>query len=111
MTLRGRRRGGVGRARSPLLVPQRKDTEIDGYSTQPLLPPQLHDAHTHPAGLVTCSICLRVLRGSKWIDAEEAILELRSFDRRQPLRLGHGLCDACTDELAERRGWVAAKAA
>jgi hypothetical protein len=111
MTLRGRRRGRVGRARSPLPAPQRKDMEIDGYSTQPLLPAQLHDAHTLPAGLVTCSICLRVLRGSEWIDAEEAIRELRSFARRQPLRLGHGLCDACTDELAERRGWVAAKAA
>jgi hypothetical protein len=85
--------------------------EIDGYSTQPLLTPQLHAAHTHPVGLVTCSICLGVLRGSKWIDAEEAIRELRSFDRQQPLRLGHGLCDACTDELAERRGRVAARAA
>ena len=84
--------------------------EIDGYSTQPL-PPQLHDAHTQPAGLVTCSICLRVLRGAKWVDAEEAIRELRSFDRPQPLRLGHGLCDDCTDELAERRGWGAARAA
>jgi hypothetical protein len=111
MTLRGRRRGGARRARSPLPVPQRKDIEIDGYSTQPLFPPQPPDAHTHPAGLATCSICLRVLRGSKWIDAVEAIRELRSFDRPQPLRLGHGLCDACTDELAERRGWVAAKAA
>ena len=91
--------------------PERKDIEIGSYSTQPFLPPHLHDAHTHPAGLVACSICLRVLRGSKWIDAEEAIRELRSFDHRQPLRLGHGLCDACTDELAQRRGWVAAKAA
>jgi len=60
-------------------------------------------AHIPQAGLVTCSICLRVQRESGWVEAEEAIRELRTFELRAPLRLGSGLCDDCSDDLAERR--------
>lgn len=57
-----------------------------------------------PAGVVACSICLRVRRETEWIEAEEAIRELRSFEHRLPLRLAAGLCDSCSHELVERRG-------
>jgi hypothetical protein len=53
--------------------------------------------------LVTCSLCLRVLRGDEWIDAEQAIRALRSYDLPSPVSLAPGLCDECRDELAERR--------
>ena len=58
----------------------------------------------HQQGLATCSICLRVLRGFEWIDAEQAIIELRTFTLGEPVRLAPGLCDDCREELAERRG-------
>jgi hypothetical protein len=72
-----------------------------------------HLPHPHAAApaVVTCSICLRVLRESEWVAAEEAILELRSFDRREPLHLAPGLCDGCSHDLAVRRGQAAAQAA
>jgi hypothetical protein len=64
-----------------------------------------------PAAVVACSICLRVLRGSAWVEAEEAIRELRSFERRDPVRLGPGLCNDCCDRVAERRGHALAAVA
>lgn len=76
------------------------------YRPLPPLPPQ-----PPQPGLVACSICLRVLRGSTWVEAEEAIRELRSFEHRTPIRLGPALCDDCSDELADRRGDVSAAAA
>jgi hypothetical protein len=69
------------------------------------------DAHFPRAGLVTCSICLRVQRESGWVPAEEAIRELRSFELRDPIRLAAGLCDDCADDLALRRTDAAAQAA
>lgn len=68
--------------------------------TQLVTPEQAH----LPQGLATCSICLRVWRGSEWIDAEQAIIELRTFAHGEPVRLAPGLCDDCREELAERRG-------
>jgi hypothetical protein len=53
--------------------------------------------------LTTCSLCLRVRRGSGWIEAERAIGELRSYDLAEPPRLAPGLCDACVDSLFIRR--------
>ena len=67
----------------------------------PSLPP------TQAAGLVTCSICLGVRRGSEWIGADVAIRELRSYESREPVRLAPGLCDDCTEDVAVRRGQVA----
>jgi NMD protein affecting ribosome stability and mRNA decay len=64
-------------------------------------------AEVQPAGLVTCSICLSVRRGSQWIDAEVAIRELRSYESREPVRLAHGLCDDCNEDVAGRRGRAA----
>jgi hypothetical protein len=55
-------------------------------------------------GLVTCSICLNVQGASGWIEAEEAIRELRTWDLGHPVQLRPGLCDGCRDEIEARRG-------
>jgi hypothetical protein len=70
-----------------------------------VLPPLLTvDVQAPAAGLVTCSICLRVHRASGWVEAEEAIRELRTYELREPVQLRPGLCDECTDVIDERRG-------
>jgi hypothetical protein len=70
-----------------------------------------HRAYIPQAGLVTCSICLRVQRESGWVSADEAIRELRTFELGEPLHLAPAVCDECRDDLAERRGHSFAKAA
>jgi hypothetical protein len=54
-------------------------------------------------GLVTCSGCLRVQRGSSWIEAEDIINELRTYELAEPPRLRPGLCDRCRGILSARR--------
>ena len=53
--------------------------------------------------VVACSLCLRVLHDSGWIEADQAIRELRTFDLPAPVRLEPGLCDGCVELVAERR--------
>jgi hypothetical protein len=53
--------------------------------------------------LVACSVCLRVLHGEEWVDAEHAIRDLRSFALPAPPRLESGLCDHCTESIRSRR--------
>jgi hypothetical protein len=73
-------------------------------SFEVVLPPPLPVELQMPvAGLVTCSICLSVHRAAGWISAEEAIRELRTYDQREPVQLRPGICDDCSDEIAERR--------
>jgi hypothetical protein len=72
---------------------------------QVALPPRLPaDVQAPAAGLVTCSICLRVRRAAGWVEAEEAIRELRTYELREPIHLRPGLCDDCIDAIEERRG-------
>ena len=54
-------------------------------------------------GMVTCSQCLRVQRGSSWLEAEDIIAELRTYELVDPPRLRPGLCDRCTATLAAAR--------
>ena len=54
-------------------------------------------------GMVTCSRCLRVQRGSSWIDAEDVIRELRSYELAEAPRLRPGLCDRCRGISSARR--------
>jgi hypothetical protein len=70
-------------------------------------------AETHGSGaaeslprlsVVACSLCLRVLRNSIWIAADEAIRRLRSYDLPAPVLLEPGLCDRCSDVIRARRG-------
>jgi hypothetical protein len=62
----------------------------------------LRIAHRHPS-FVTCSVCLRVLRGADWLEAGHLIRSLRTFDHVVVPRLRPALCDYCADELRQRR--------
>jgi hypothetical protein len=53
--------------------------------------------------LITCSLCLRVLRGSEWDEAERVIRELRSYELDTPPRLDSGVCEACAEAIFNRR--------
>lgn len=53
--------------------------------------------------LVACSLCLRVRRGSAWVEPEDVITELRSYDLEAPPRLLPGVCDDCADAIFDRR--------
>lgn len=56
-----------------------------------------------PLALTVCAICLRVRRGSEWVEAEQAIRALRSFELRTPPLLLGALCDPCVHSLRVRR--------
>jgi len=70
---------------------------------------QTYEPHVHaerrpaPLRVIACSLCLRVLHESGWIDANEAIRELRTFALPAPVGLDPGLCDSCLDSVAARR--------
>lgn len=53
--------------------------------------------------LIACSVCLRVLRGTDWVEAERAIRDLRSFALPAPPRFESALCDQCTESIDRRR--------
>jgi hypothetical protein len=53
--------------------------------------------------LITCPLCLRVRRGSKWIEAEHVIRRTRSYDLEAPL-LHSAVCDFCAEAIFSRRG-------
>jgi hypothetical protein len=52
--------------------------------------------------LIACSICLRVRRGSEWLDAERVIREIKSYDDELP-RLHGALCTDCAEAISRRR--------
>lgn len=52
--------------------------------------------------LIVCSICLRVRRGSEWLDAEDVIRDIKSYDDQLP-RLDGALCSDCAHAIARRR--------
>jgi protein-tyrosine phosphatase len=54
-------------------------------------------------GLIACSICLRVHRGSEWTDAERVIREMRSYELDAPPRLQSGVCEVCAESIFRRR--------
>jgi hypothetical protein len=53
--------------------------------------------------LITCSLCLRVRRGSEWMEADWVIREIRSYDLATPPRLHTGVCDFCAESIYSRR--------
>lgn len=54
-------------------------------------------------GLVACSLCLRVRRDSAWVEPEDVITELRSYELESPPTLLPGVCDDCADAIFDRR--------
>jgi hypothetical protein len=59
-----------------------------------------------PPALITCSICLRVQRGSQWTEAEHVIREIRSYELATPPRLQSAVCDDCAESIFNRRAQV-----
>ena len=53
--------------------------------------------------LIACSLCLRVLRGSEWVEAEHVIREIRSYELEAPPRLHSAVCDLCAESISSRR--------
>jgi hypothetical protein len=53
--------------------------------------------------LITCSLCLRVLRGSEWTKAEHVIREIHSYELEHPPRLLSAVCDSCAESIFSRR--------
>ncbi len=51
---------------------------------------------------IVCSICLRVRRGSEWLDAEHVIRATTSYDDELP-RLHGAVCDDCAKAISHRR--------
>lgn len=61
--------------------------------------------------LTACSICLRVRRGSEWLDAEHVIRHIKSYEYELP-RLNGAVCDDCAETIFRRRAdWKDALAA
>jgi hypothetical protein len=61
--------------------------------------------------LISCSVCLRVLRGSQWLEAERVIREIRSYELENPPRLASALCDICAESIFSRRAAAQLEAA
>jgi hypothetical protein len=53
--------------------------------------------------LITCSICLRVLRGAEWVNAERVIREIRSYELGAPPHLHDAVCEPCAESIFSRR--------
>jgi hypothetical protein len=52
--------------------------------------------------LIVCSICLRVRRGSEWLDAEHVVRDTKSYDHDLP-RFHRAVCDDCAEAIFRRR--------
>jgi hypothetical protein len=65
----------------------------------------LHPRRTHE--LTTCSLCMRVLRGSEWMEAERVIREIRSYELDELPRLRSRVCDVCAESIFSRRASLA----
>jgi hypothetical protein len=53
--------------------------------------------------LITCSLCLRVLRGADWLEAEHVIREIRSYELEALPHLRDAVCDDCAESIFSRR--------
>jgi hypothetical protein len=65
-------------------------------------------SHDH---LIVCSLCLRVLDGSEWKEADQVIREIRSFELPVLPRLDAAVCDACAEAILVRRAHETERAA
>ena len=59
-------------------------------------------------GILACSICLRTQLHGDWLEAEDVIRELRTYEQPNPTRLLPALCGACETSIARRRSQAAA---
>jgi hypothetical protein len=56
-----------------------------------------------PTTLTSCPLCLRVLRGSDWVEAERVIRDIRSYELAAPPRLEWTVCELCSESIFNRR--------
>jgi hypothetical protein len=63
-------------------------------------PPPRTEARLH---LTVCPICLRVLRGSEWLEAEQVIRDIRSYELDELPELSSTVCDPCVESIYSRR--------
>ncbi len=81
----------------------RKDFTMDVDLLQHLRSRRTLRSTKERTDLVTCSICLRVRRGSEWREAEQLIRELRSYEFEAPPRLHSAVCEVCAESIFSRR--------
>jgi hypothetical protein len=70
----------------------------------PRYTPQQTESRTD---LITCSLCLCVLRDSEWVEAVRVIRQIRSYTFDAPPRLQSAVCDVCAESIFSRRTHVA----
>jgi hypothetical protein len=58
---------------------------------------------TRSSDLTACSLCLRVQRGSEWLEPEQVIRELRTYELDVPPQLRPGVCELCAESIFSRR--------
>jgi hypothetical protein len=58
------------------------------------------DARLH---LTVCPICMRVQRGSEWLEAEQVIRDIRSYELDELPELSSTVCDPCVESIYSRR--------
>lgn len=56
-----------------------------------------------PKGLIICTLCQRVRRGTEWVETERMIRELRSYELDRIPELHGTVCDECVDSILLRR--------
>jgi hypothetical protein len=56
-----------------------------------------------PESLIMCTLCQRIHRGNEWVEMEQAIRELRSYELDLVPQLHGVVCDDCGDSIVWRR--------
>jgi hypothetical protein len=56
-----------------------------------------------PESLIMCTLCQRIHRGNEWVEMEQAIRELRSYELDFVPQLHGVVCDDCGDSIVRRR--------
>jgi hypothetical protein len=85
------------------MTPARKDFAMSANLVQLLGFRRTARQAESTTDLIACSLCLRVLRGSEWIEAERIIRSIRSFELEAPPRLHPAVCDYCAEAILSRR--------
>jgi hypothetical protein len=86
-----------------VLPARRQPPQPDTDRERPAVPIYDASSHARTLSLVSCSLCLRVLRDSDWVDARDAIRRLRNFELATVVHLEPGLCDECAELIDRRR--------
>ena len=84
-------------------VTVQKGLEMNGDPLQSLRRRRHSRQAESPTDLIACSLCLRVRRGSEWVQAETVINELRSYSLEAPPRLRAAVCEHCAEPIFRRR--------